>query len=350
MRILVIGTKDRDTAASSIAHALRERHEVTVFDYQSSIVPFGYGRLKKLNAVYLAAARASGSSPVALADRRLRAFARGRRFDLVLTVSIALLQPETVVDLRASTGAMVVGWFQDAIVNLGNARFLEAPYERVFFKDRVVVQRFREGLATDRYDYLPQAFDPALHFPVSRERVGPQTVDVATFGNSYTYRAVLMHVLLEQPDIRTVIYGLTSGSPSATLLRAYRPPVFGEQKSMAMLQAKVALNTNHFAEIGGANKRTFELAGIGACQLTDGPVVERYLVPDEEVVTFRGPQELVERVRQLVADDPLRARIASAAARRAWREHTYQHRLNALFGAIPALRNEAPLSIPTAPA
>lgn len=349
MRILVIGSRSRDTAASSVAHVLRERHEVTEFDYQTSLVPFGHGRLNSLNAAYLTAARAAGSSPAKLADRRLLAFARGKRFDLVFTVSITLLQPATVARLRELTGALVVGWFQDAIVNLGDARFLEAPYEKVFFKDRVVVERFRAGLASDRYEYLPQAFDPALHRPMPASRVGEPDADVATFGNSYTYRAVLMQELLCQRDLVTVIYGLPTGNPSPALLRVYRPPVFGDEKSLAMLRARVALNTNHFAEIGGINKRTFELGGIGACQLTDAAEIARYFEPEREVVTFRGPHDLVTKVRLLLGDEHLRASIARAGLARAWAEHTYQHRVNRMFEQVPALRTERALTPPPAP-
>ncbi len=349
MRILVIGGKSRDTAASSVAHVLRERHEVSEFDYQTSLVPFGYGKLNRLNAAYLAAARAAGSSPAKLADRRLLAFAHGKRFDLVLTVSITLLQPATVARLRELTGALVVGWFQDAIVNLGDGRFLEAPYEKVFFKDRIVVERFRTGLASDRYEYLPQAFDPDLHRPMPASQVGKPNADVATFGNSYTYRAVLMRELLEQPDLKTVIYGLPTGNPSPALLRVYRPPVFGVEKSLAMLRARVALNTNHFAEIGGINKRTFELGGIGACQLTDAVEIGRYFEPDREVFTFRGPRDLVEKLRVLLADLRLRTAIARAGLARAWREHTYQHRVNRIFDSVPALRGERALTPPAVP-
>lgn len=349
MRILVIGSKSRDTAASSVAHVLRERHEVSEFDYQTSLIPFGYGKLNRLNAAYLAAARAAGSSPAKLADRRLLAFARGKRFDLVFTVSITLLQPATVARLRELTGALVVGWFQDAIVNLGDARFLEAPYEKVFFKDRVVVERFRIGLASDRYEYLPQAFDPDLHRPMPASQVSEPNADVATFGNSYTYRAVLMRELLEQRDIETVVYGLPTGNPSQALLRVYRPPVFGVEKSLAMLRARVALNTNHFAEIGGINKRTFELGGIGACQLTDAAEIARYFEPEREVLTFSGPHELVEKVRLLLADEALRHRLARAGLTRAWAEHTYQHRVNQIFDSVPALRSERRLTAPTLP-
>jgi len=280
LKILVIGTKRQDTAAGSIAAALSLAHDVTMFDYERGVVVF-QGALRRLAPVYRFALKAMRRPETYPSNRRLLAWAKGRRFDVLVVVSINAVPPDVVRAIREETGALVIGWYTDAIVNLHGAEFVSAPYEKIFFKDKIVVDRFRTTLASERYDYLPQAFDPDIHRPVPARLAPPGAdVDVATFGNSYPFRAVLMEPLLARRDIRTIIYGNLSWQADEKLRAIYRAPVFGLQKSAAMRAARVALNTNHFSELGGVNKRTFELGGMGAFQLTDGPAIADYFEPE----------------------------------------------------------------------
>jgi len=345
MNVLVLGSRREDTAASAVGRALSERHSVTIFDYEAGLVPFGYERWRRLNAPYHVVLRAAGKQPGHLSDLRLRRAAVHSRFDLVFITWIQYVPAEVVQAFR-DAGALVVGWFSDAIVNIGAASFIEAPYERVFFKDKVVTARFRSALKCKKYDFLPQAFDTSIHRPVPTTEAG---VDVATYGNSYQYRSTLMRQVLDSPNINAVIYGSASRGVDDRLRRVYRPSVHGLAKSEAMLGAKIALNTNHFAELGGVNVRTFELCGMGAFQLTDGPAVQDYFTPGAEVATFAGSADLLEKVRWYLSQADERSTIAKKGLLRAWSEHTFQHRLNQLFASIPALSGEPELSIPTLP-
>jgi spore maturation protein CgeB len=349
MKILILGTSREDTAGGSIARALSAAHDVVMFDYERGFTLFKPRRYR-LNALFHMAIKATRLPSSHFSDRRLLAWASGRRFDLIVIVAINVVPPDVVRELQARTGALVIGWFTDAIVNIHGAEFTQAPYHRVYFKDKVVVDRFRTSLASDRYDYLPQAFDPLIHRPVPA-RLAPQgaAVDVATFGNSYPFRAALMAKLFAQKDIRTVVYGNPSWAADGPLAAAYRPPVFGRKKSAAMRAAKVALNTNHFSELGGVNKRTFELGGMGAFQLTDGPAIGDYYAPEVECATFHGPDELVDKVLYYLAHPEERAEIARKGLSRSFREHTYQHRLNEIFDRVPELRGAERLGVSEGP-
>jgi len=349
MRILVLGAGRPDRAADSLAEILAFRHEVTLFPYERTLLPFT-GRLHDLNKAYLFGLRVAKRPPTFISDERLLRWTRGKRFDLVLILAIALIPPDVVKTLVERTGAMAIGWFPDAIVNLRGAEFASAPYERVFFKDKVVVDRFRSALASDRYDFLPQGFDPQIHRPVP-DRLAPDgaSVDVALFGNSYAFRAEMLALLLAQPDIRTVIYGDVQYSAAPRLRAVYRPAVRGLCKSAAMRRAAIALNNNHYAELGGVNKRTFELAAMGSFQLTDAPRIAEYFEPGVECATFRGPNDLVDQVRRHLELPEERAAIARRGLARAFREHTYNHRLNEMFDRIPALRGEPKIPVPVGP-
>ena len=349
MRILVLGAGREDRAADSMAEILALRHEVTLFPYERGFLPFE-GRLRRLNAVLQLGLKAAKKPSSYVADRWLARWLRGKRFDMVLTLAVASLPPAFVREIRERTGAVIIGWFPDTIVRLNNAEFVGAPYDRIFFKDKIVTQRFRAALGSDRFDFLPQAFDPSIHRPVPDRFAPPDAaVDVALFGNSYAYRAELMAPLLAAKDIRTAIYGQRSWDCDPRLVAVYRDAVRGKPKSAAMRVAAIALNTNFYAELGGVNKRTFELAAMGTFQLTDAPAIAEYLTPGLECATFQGPNDLVEQVRHWLALPAERAACARRGLVRAFREHSYHHRLNEMFERIPALRGEPKLPVPVGP-
>ncbi len=350
MKILVLTTSRRDTAEVSIARALEGAHEVTSFNYERRRNITSRPGFHRLNNLLFTGLKALKKPVTYLSDRELLRWVKGRKFDLVVIVPVNIVPPEVVAEVKRETGALVIGWFTDHVQNLAGAEFASAPYHRIFFKDKIVVDRFRDGLATDRFDFLPQAFDPEIHRPVP-DRLAPAVAvsDVATFGNSYPFRAILMGPLLEQRDIRTIIYGTPSWLADARLRAIYQTPVYSLEKSAAMRVTKIALNTNHFAELGGVNKRTFELGGMGAFHLTDGPRAADHYEPGVECVTFRGPDELVEKVRHYLDRPAERAEIARRGLLRAWRDHTYQKRLNEAFESIPELRSAAILPVPAGP-
>jgi spore maturation protein CgeB len=352
VRILVLTTSRRDTAEVSVAEALSGAHEVTSFDYERRRSISTEPGFHRLNTFLVAGLKAFKKPHTYLADLALLDWIKGKRFDLIVIIPINMVPAAVVTAIKKETGALVIGWFTDHIQNLEGAEFVAAPYHRIFFKDKVVVDRFRAALASDRFDFLPQAFDPAIHRPAPA-RLAPKdaAADVATFGNSYPFRAVLMGPLLAATDIHTVIYGNPSWMADPRLRAIYKRPVFSLEKSAAMGVGvtKIALNTNHFAELGGVNKRSFELGAMGAFHLTDGPRAADYYEPGVECVTFRGPDDLLDKVRHYLPRPEERAAIARRGLLRAWRDHTYQKRLNEAFDSIPELRSAATIPVPAGP-
>ena len=88
----------------------------------------------------------------------------------------------------------------------------------------------------------------------------------------------------------------------------------------------MVMNNNHFAEIAGTNKRTFEVAAMGAFQLTDTPALADVFTPDVEVASYGSIADMVEKVDYYLARPELRAEMAQKARRRAIDEHTFAHR------------------------
>jgi len=71
--------------------------------------------------------------------------------------------------------------------------------------------------------------------------------------------------------------------------------------------------------------RVFEVAGAGACLMTDAWAgLELFLTPGEEVVAVRDGADVAEALRHLTPADT--ARLGDAGRRRVLAEHTYDRR------------------------
>jgi spore maturation protein CgeB len=313
-------------------------HEASLFDPRKYIgVPRPLQRYPLAYAAAEFVLRGTVREPFYFAQKPLLARARALKADLVLVVQLLWVLPETIAELRG-LGITCAGWFPDAFTSFGRGTFLLAPWTGLFFQDRFMVARLRQSLSADYIHHLPECMDRVFHRPIalSDDDLRTYGADVATFGNYYPYRAKLIEPLLDG-SIDVKLWG---AKPPRWLHHKVHEfwagkVVQGDEKCKAMCAAKIALNTNHYAGIGDVNKRTFELGGMGAFQLTDNrPALNEYFEVGKEVVTFDGRADLLEKVQYYLARPDERQQIAAAAARRAARDHTFEKRLEVLLQTV----------------
>ena len=265
-------------------------------------------------------------------ESSLIAHVRRTRPDLVLILSITDLSPECIAALRNES--RVVGWYQDHVVNFGRHLFLLAPYHQLFFKDPYIVSKLRDGIGATNVHFLPEACEPTVHRPAepsAEDRLNYEC-DVLVYGNMYVYRVRLLERLLDQGfNIR--LFGnsppLWLKSPARKLWQGRG--ITGDEKGRAIACAKIVLSSSHFGEVESANARIFETAGIGGFQLADAPGVATYFEPGREIALFRGPEDLLARIRHYLNAPSERAAIAAAGRERALRDHTFVMRLERMF-------------------
>ena len=102
----------------------------------------------------------------------------------------------------------------------------------------------------------------------------------------------------------------------------------------AIRGAKVALCLVRKANRDGSAMRTFEVAAIGACTLAEYSEEHRQILGEDgdAVVYFRSPQELIARLRWLLAHDEERLRLGTAVRTRITSgQHTYKDRLQTML-------------------
>lgn len=80
------------------------------------------------------------------------------------------------------------------------------------------------------------------------------------------------------------------------------------------------------------NQRVFDVPASGAFVLSDHrPVMGELFEPETEAVTYASPDEIPEKLAYYLANPSVRQGIARKARMRVLMEHTYEHRMEALF-------------------
>lgn len=247
---------------------------------------------------------------------------------LLLVVQGNQLSPKTVRRLRSISKGPLVCWCQDAMSSLGRQFFLASEYDAVFVKDRYMQDLFSRMIKSTSFFYLPEACNPRVHRSAEltaddRRQYG---CDVMIAGTLYYYR---QEILRQLGDFDFKVWGahpdwLLNRLPG----RHGGKMIYAEEKARATGAARICLNTLHYGEINGLNCRAFEIAGCGGFQLaTSVPALATHFDVGAEVVEFSSTDQLVELIRYYLDHPEQAAGIARRGQIRAYREHTYEHRL-----------------------
>ena len=266
--------------------------------------------------------------PERLYEARLVRAVQSFEPELILVTLGNYLSPKTVRRIRSCSGAAIACWCQDQMTTLGRQYLLGSEYDAVFVKDRYMQDLFSRMVKSTPFHYLPEACNPAVHrtLPLSDAERATYGCDVMIAGTLYYYRQeILRH--LTQFDLKA--WGLRPDWLIDRLQIDYPGrEVFTDAKAKAANGARICLNTLHYGEVDGLNVRAFEIAGCGGFQLiTHVPVLKEHFEIGSEIVAFRTTDELVELVRHYLGEPELTAAIGRRSQQRAYREHTYQHRL-----------------------
>lgn len=243
--------------------------------------------------------------------------------DLVLVFKGTRLPPAVIAGLRPRSRARWANWFPDDPHDLAVSTRLSPAYDWLFTHDSSSLEPHRRAGA--QAYYLAFGCDPAYLRPLD---------------GGARWRAPVTFVGSRDPARERVVRAITDLG-----LVAWGPgwpggPVYGDDFVRALSGATLGLNVHqHFGDAGdparygtGANMRVFELAAIGTPQLSDAKGdIARHFTPGREIVLYRSIAELRDAARMLLADEPARRALASAARERALREHTWTHRLEELL-------------------
>jgi spore maturation protein CgeB len=254
--------------------------------------------------------------------------------DLIL-FTYDFLWPIEITEVKKITKAKIALWYPDALSTFGKGFFMNADYDFLFFKDPYIVKNFNNILKSQIH-YLPECFNPNRHtIEVGKYDSDFYKCDITTAGNQHSWRNIFFEHL-KGYDIK--FWGLNPPiwMPRGLLHSFYQgKPVYNTEKAEAFINSKIVLNNLHYSEIEGLNVRCFEAAGIGAFQIVDWrPGLNDLFIENDEIVSFKTIDELKDKLNFYLSNEHERNRIAINGKKRAFKDHTYQVRLQKLLNII----------------
>jgi spore maturation protein CgeB len=172
--------------------------------------------------------------------------------------------------------------------------------------------------------YLPEGANPEIHRPYEEEE---KAFDVSFVGQCYEIRPAVI-AALRDAGIRVEAFG--PGWPSGPL----------PTKEMVRTYSRSRINLG-FGGVPG-HKDTFHLKGrdfevpmSGGLYLTEYcDELERFFEIGKEIVTYNGIEDLVSKVRWLLANPGEADAIGQAGRRRSLSEHTWEMRFEKVLTLI----------------
>jgi spore maturation protein CgeB len=222
--------------------------------------------------------------------------------------------------------------------------FMQAlpEYDHIFSPRRANLQDLSSA-GCRRVTYLPFGYNPKVHYPSRGDAGGPPALregfeaDVVFVGGADVDRVPYAEALIRS-GFRVALYGGYWDHYSNTR-SCYRGNVAPEIVRQATGSAKVALCLVRRANRDGHVMRTFEIAAIGGCMLTEYTAEheEIFGAEGETTLYFRSAAEMLDKTRWLLDHDQERARLAEAARQRIVGGHnTYRDRLESMLGMCSA--------------
>jgi len=248
---------------------------------------------------------------------------------------------QLVADAR-SRGVPTVLWNKEDPVNYPVFLAAARDFDVVATTDSNCVDRYRRDLGHDQVTTMMFAAQPLLHNPVGRVA---GTVPTACFagswrGEKYPRRVDELTLLLDATMAAGTLV-IHDRQPEAALSGDTFPDRFGgaiagrldyPEMLRAYRHHEVMLNTNSVVESPTMlSRRVFEALACGT------PVVSTPSRAIDEhfagiVATPSTPADAEEVLGRLLGDDTHRRRVAHLGYRLVHSRHTYEHRLNELFG------------------
>ena len=260
--------------------------------------------------------------------------------NVVLTVKGEYVLPETIEWIKKEFSTPTILWFTDDPLFFNSvSKYIAPAFDYVFTSSEYCVPKYRE-LGVEHVEYLPFACNPSIHRHVNltEKEIAMYENDVCFVGTCYPWRIEVLRRLTKfRLDVWGKFWKWFLINPK--LKRAYRGrPVYGEELIKVYHATKIALNMHtppHWYAGQKANLRVFEATGCGTFLITDNPgrLGDLYRI-GRELVCYKDKDELVELVEYYVDNTEERTAIAKRGQERAYKEHTYVHRLTKILSAI----------------
>jgi spore maturation protein CgeB len=281
--------------------------------------------------------RASGTSALTPEARR------------ILAAQVSHYRPDVILnqDLYLVGGALLRSLRRNGMVIIGQIASPLPPGEHYGAYDLVIsslpnfVEWFRSRGVRSELNRL--AFETTV-----LDKLGPgsdRDIDVSFVGSlspEHGERIALLETIANRVKLQVWGNGIERLPKSSPLWRCYRGEAWGRGMYEVLRRSRMTINHHIDLSEGYANNmRLYEATGVGAAMLVDQKRnLREIFVPAEEVMAYESASHCAELVDRLLADEPLRARIAAQGQARTLAEHNYFRRTGEIVALAEQLIDE----------
>lgn len=210
-------------------------------------------------------------------------------------------------------------------------------YDMVFSSLPNYVERLQaEGIAASP---LGLGFEPRVLAVIGERERDIGIAFVGGISTEHSRRRTLLEALAQRLDLRVWGYGGEALEHGSALAGCHRGEAWGVSMYDVLARSNIVVNHHiDIAENYANNMRLYEATGMGTLLLTDAKSnLHELFDVGAEVCAYRDVDECVTVATELLADEPRRARIASAGQRRTLSVHTYRTRMEQYLSVVEPL-------------
>ena len=339
VKVLLVGSFGPGGLEHSYEVAFRDLEcEVQVFDIAASIN--GHCRLGKVGRFF------NEFVPIEpwirKANRELALLARRFRPDLLIVFGQSRVRAGALAQIRSSVPTRMAFIWPDTLVNLSEETIAALPlYDLAASYGREAVIPL-QLLGARRVEWVPLAGDPHMHLvglltASDRQEYG---ADISFVGGWCPEREGAIRLILSEFQNKEIkIWGPAWGRRcrgKRNIVKAWQGrPLYGGEFAKVLAASRISLNVIDDTNYPAANMRFFEIAMAGGLQVCSScPDMENEFKHGKTIFYYHSLSKLVDLVRLLLADDPLRQQVAQNAHKLVMSRHTYRNRAQKIMELI----------------
>jgi spore maturation protein CgeB len=318
-------------------------HDVVEFDYDLSGV---FRNLDPAIARQAAFIEQNRPKTTAALLTQITAAHQHKPFDLFFSYFFdAVVTPDAIDEIK-SLGIKTVNWYCNAAHQFHLVREISPHYDFCLVPEQFRLNDYRAIGAHPIY--CQEAANPAIYKPYDL----PVEFDVTFVGQAYGDRpAYIQHLLQQKINVHVWGHGwkIDPKFPPSKDSRLWSIPntIRGDpldDLQLIQMYSRSKINLG-FSTCGDSHirgerivqvrLRDFEVPMSGGFYMVEAmDELAQFFTPGEEIVFYRSPDELADKIRYYLAHEDARERIRRAGHQRAVREHTWQKRFESAFVAM----------------
>jgi spore maturation protein CgeB len=257
--------------------------------------------------------------------------------DIVFIIHGGDVYPETITNLK---GSKKVLWMMDSISRTKEQYPITKAVDYNFFFEKTDIEVLWKQGKKESW-FLPLALDEKVYFPTEKKG----DIDILFIGALYENRIKLLEKVAQEFKTHAIkVYGTYYSPLRRPVHHLFRnnkhvfmnKNITPQEVNVLYNRSNICFNIHHSQSKYGVNQRFFEINGSKAFQLVDeNPYISDYF-QQEEVMTYKSEQQMLEKISYALQHPAVVNKIAENSYQAIISRHTFTHRIQFVLDIINA--------------